>query len=90
MSNMAETTIRAKLRRWGNTYGIAVSPSEVKRLHAKEGQEVTVTIQTELVPNDFSDIAIFHLGRHASRDHEDLAGAGAAEDLEENRRRWHR
>lgn len=83
---MRETIIRAKLRRWGNTYGIAVSPKDVARLHAKEGAEVIARLQLGDAKVDFSDVGILHLGASASRDHEEGAGAS----VEEDRKRWRR
>ncbi len=81
---MREAIVRTKLRRWGNTFGIAVSRKDVERLHAKAGAEVTARIQVGDASVDFSDAGIFRLGATASRDHEEGAGAS----VEEERKRW--
>ncbi len=83
---MREAIVRTRLRRWGNTFGIAVSPKEVERLHAKEGAEVTARIWVGDSTVDFGDAGIFRLGTSASREHEEGAGAS----VEEDRKRWRR
>ena len=83
---MRETIVRTRLRRWGNTFGIAVSPKDVERLHAKEGAEVTAKIWIGDSKVDFDDAGIFRLGASASREHEEGAGAS----VEEDRKRWRR
>lgn len=83
---MREAIVRTRLRRWGNTFGIAVSPKEVERLHAKEGAEVTARIWVGDSKVDFGDAGIFRLGASASREHEEGAGAS----VEEDRKRWRR
>lgn len=82
---MPATVIRTRLRRWGNTFGVPVPPREVKRIHAKEGTEVTVRIEAEPSRENFDDVG-FHLGGHSAFEHEE--GAGAA--VEEERKGWRR
>lgn len=83
---MSEVVVRGKLRRWGNTFGIAVSRKDVERLHAKEGAEVTLRISAAPVHVDYSDAGIFDFGPTASRDHE----TRAFESVEGDRKRWRR
>ena len=83
---MPATVIRTRLRRWGNTFGVPVPPSEVERIRAREGTEVTVRIEVEPTKVDFSDIG-FHLGGHSVRDHDQGAGASVEEDWKRWRRR---
>lgn len=56
---MPKVAFKAKLRRWGNTFGLTVSPKEVARLNAREGTEIFVEASTEGRRPDFSRVAVF-------------------------------
>jgi antitoxin component of MazEF toxin-antitoxin module len=73
------TTIRMRRRivRWGNSYGIRLTLSEVTRLQAGDKTPVEVEVSTEVSQVDIDRLPTFHWGRAASDEHDDVIGAAA-------------
>lgn len=70
---MAESVIRARIRKWGNTFGIRISRREMRRLKVREGAEVTARVRAEPEPADLSRFPVFRgPDPHGSRDHDRL------------------
>lgn len=85
---MPRAAFKARLRKWGNTYGLTVSPSVVRRLKAAEGMELTVEASTEPMRADYSDVAVLHgPDARGSRDHDRLIGEAAEKEAKRWRRR---
>jgi hypothetical protein len=68
---MVESVIKARIRKWGNTFGIRISRREMQRLRVREGAEVTARVTTHPEPADVSRFPVFHgPDPHGSRDHD--------------------
>lgn len=46
-------TIKTKVRKWGNSFGIVIPSEVLKQMPLNEGEEVVITIKSN---NDISDI----------------------------------
>ncbi len=86
MDNVTTTIIRARLRRWGHTYGLRVSPKEVARLGTREGAELTAVLSTSVGRVRMDDLAVIDDLSEVAAKHDLYLG----EALGQEARRWRR
>lgn len=69
---MPGPVIKAKLLKWGNSYGLRIAKADVERLELHPGEEVEVTVGGRLDKVDISHIRMFHWGGGGARHHDQI------------------
>lgn len=50
------------IKRWGNSYGIALTKAELEELGLRPGDEVHASFQKRVYKRDLSKVPVFHWG----------------------------
>jgi antitoxin component of MazEF toxin-antitoxin module len=82
---MSMVTIRAKLLRWGNSYGLRLSRGDVERLHLRP--DTTVEMRLDVTPGEkirATEAVSFRLGGDAAARHDELFAKAALEEHRES------
>jgi hypothetical protein len=69
---MAGPVIKAKLLRWGNSYGLRIAKADVERLGLRVGDEVDWALAQRTDRIDVSHIPTFKLGRDTGKRHDEI------------------
>ena len=77
---MPRVMLRAKLLKWGNSYGVRISKSDVDRLGVRVGDELDVEVLPKRTRVDLSFLRTFRDGG-AGADHDRILDDAAEEDL---------
>ena len=76
---MANLTVKAKVLRWGNSYGLRIRKEDLQRLGLWEGAETEVEIHGKPAKVDLSGFKTYRTGEPTlTRDHDKWAAIGAA------------
>lgn len=77
---MGRVMLRAKLLRWGNSYGVRISKADVERLGVHPGDELDVEVLPKRGKVDLSFLGTFRDGG-AGAEHDRLLDESLDEDL---------
>lgn len=82
---MSMVAVRAKLLKWGNSFGLRLSRQDVGRLHLRPGVEVEVKL--DVAPSGFhvGRVRRYRLGGRAADEHDALFEAAAKGEAERPR-----
>ncbi|MFQ6107763.1 MAG: hypothetical protein ACE5QF_09320 [Thermoplasmata archaeon] len=70
-----DTIIKARILKWGNSYGLRIQKADVKRLGLRQGEEVLVRLERRSGPVDLSQLPKFKGGApDDSLRHDELLG----------------
>lgn len=79
--SMSMVTIKGRLLRWGNSYGLRLSRKDVERLHLRP--DSTVEVNVDVTPGDkitVDQLPSFDLGGDAADRHDELFARAALEE----------
>ena len=74
--------MKAKLLKWGNSFGLRLSRQDVARLKLRPGAEVEVKVEVAPDGIDVAEVRSFHLGGDAADEHDTLFEASVAGDVD--------
>jgi hypothetical protein len=78
---VAESIVRGRLLRWGNSVGVRISMRDARRLNLQVGADVTVRISSEPGKVDLSALPTFRGGGDAGEEHDRILGEGRKKEL---------
>ena len=81
---MSLVSIKAKLLKWGNSYGLRVARQDVERLRLKPGREVEVKVEVSNQSVPVSRVRSFHLGGRAADEHDAVFESSVASEHAED------
>jgi hypothetical protein len=77
---MAKVMLRAKLLRWGNSYGVRISKADVDQLGMHPGDDIDIEVLAKRGKVDLSFLRTLHDGG-AGADHDRILDEALDEDL---------
>lgn len=83
---MSMVSLRAKLLKWGNSFGLRLSRQDVERLRLRAGKDVEVKVEVSPETIHPSRVRSFRLGGHAADDHDGLFERSVAAEHRERGR----
>jgi antitoxin component of MazEF toxin-antitoxin module len=83
---MSYVAVKARLLKWGNSFGLRLSRRDVERLGLEPDKEIEVHVETSPRQTRVEDLPTFDLGRDAADRHDELFAESVLDDLRKKRR----